>query len=145
LVRDLAWGLGALLLLALGVTAYRAWRRRQVEAAEDLEPPPVLRYGADGAGGGSGPTLEELHAADAVVSVYLRVLKGLSKSGSARQPSETARELASRLDLAPLHDLTELFERARYGQRGLPPDCLAEAERLEAQVRDALSPQAGPD
>lgn len=143
LVRDVAWGLGAILVMALGISAFRAWRRRRAEAADDLEQPPaVLRYGADDAAVGGGPTLEELHAANAVVSVYLSVLKGLAKSGSPRQPSETARELARRLDLAPLHGLTELFERARYGQRGLPPDALAEAERLKGEVRVALAPPA---
>lgn len=101
----------------------------------------VLRYGADDAAAGGGPTLEELHAANAVVSVYLSVLKGLARSGSPRQSSETARELARRLDLAPLHALTELFERARYGQRGLPSDALAEAERLQGEVRESLAPQ----
>jgi transglutaminase-like putative cysteine protease len=140
LVRDVAWGLGALLAVALGIAAYRAWRRRRSEAKEALEEAPsALRYGADELGGGGGPTLEELHAANAVVSVYLKVLKGLAKRGSPRQPSETARELARRLDLTSLHALTELFERARYGQRGLPPDALAEAERLEAEVREALA------
>ncbi len=142
LVRDLAWGLGVILFLALGVAAYRAWRRRRIEASDELEEPPVvLRYGADDAAAGGGPTLEELHAANAVVSVYLSVLKGLARSGSPRQSSETARELARRLDLAPLHALTELFERARYGQRGLPSDALAEAERLQGEVRESLAPQ----
>lgn len=143
LVRDVAWGLGLLLLGALGIAAFRAWRRRREETKEALEEAPTaLRYGADQGGRGGGPTLEELHAANAVVSVYLNVLKGLSKRGSPRLPSETARELAGRLDLAPLHALTELFERARYGQRGLPPEALAEAERLQEQVSAALEAQA---
>lgn len=142
ILRDLGWGLGGLLLLALGVAGYRELRRRRADKEAELEPPPVaLRYGADDTAGG-GPSLEELHAANAVVSVYLKLLRGLAKAGAGREPSETARELARRLDLAPLHGLTELFERARYGQRGLPPDALAEAERLEGETLSALAARA---
>ncbi|MBL4846177.1 MAG: DUF3488 domain-containing protein [Planctomycetes bacterium] len=139
LTRDLGWAVGGFVALVLLLAGYRAWRQRRSEGEGEGEvppPPSVLRYGADGQS--EGPTAEELHAADAVVSVYLGFLKGLAKAGQGRESSETARELARRLDLAPLHGLTELFERARYGRWGLPPDALAEVERLSAETLAAL-------
>lgn len=131
--------MAAVLGVGLLFLAYRSWRRRQKPDASGVEgEEAVLSYGAD-ASEGPAPTPEEVRAANLVVRTYLELLGGLAELGMPRATSETARELASRLDVAALHGLTELFERARYGQRGLPPDATEEASRLAAATLSSVA------
>jgi hypothetical protein len=109
----------------------RPFRRRR--GLVDVQP----AAGAAPLGGGRGP--------EGVRADYRRVLVAARRSGSARAPAETAAEFDARLtgDLplgepGALHDLTALYQRARYGNDTLTGPELERASDAAAVVIGAL-------
>ena len=70
---------------------------------------------------------------------YYQLLNAATRRGQPRQPWETPRQFESRLGEQfaglPAHEVTESFDRVRFG---LLPSTAQEADWLEGAVRQAL-------
>lgn len=132
---------------------------RRVEAADaaDTDEPPTVEdvQRVVAAGRAALSDLDEPRAA--VIRSYAAMESALADLGLSRRVADTPSDLLTRAERAGLfgtggaaaaHDLAELFQRARFSHRELPPDARLAAvdalNRLEGELRRTAAAQARP-
>lgn len=58
-------------------------------------------------------------AGASATAFYLEMLRTLERGGEKREPYQTPREFAAQLALPPVTEITQLYERIRFGDQGL--------------------------
>ena len=126
------WGLGAAALVGLGALVLRRLRGR-------------WRWRP-----GAGRSARAGRSAPAVFRLYEQTLLRLSRLALVREPGETPREFAARVQAAALPgaealvSLTEHYIAARFGDRDVPAPVLATLERQLAELGRATSETGRP-
>ena len=139
--------LGAVILIALLLAAFGVGgARRRAASGASAEAAEVA---------GGDPEAERLLAEplqagalgnrQAVIAAYVEASRALAKRGVARQPWETARELAQRAPedaRDPMVRLARLYEAARHGAAEPEGDAVRQAQALAQEVARAEPPAA---
>lgn len=76
-------------------------------------------------------------AATSAVAFYQEMLRALERRGYKREPDQTPREFAARVALPGVSEITNFYQRTRFGQISLTADEVMRVEALMREMKEA--------